>query len=228
MTENNDRLTLAIFGQTGSGKTSLSNALFGLKWLTDDAVACTKAISEYTGAIRSCFNRDQTSIWRLLDTPGIGESETADEHNFQMLYGAFHSANVIMWVVQADSRAFTEAQKAILRLTNDGQKIPNSHFVIALNQVDRVHPENWNFTENKPSQEQHSIIQEKLKLVSQRFSKYLPISDNQIVPCSAAKEYGLSELIQALSFEKAKTSWLHKIQQWIKKAIHQLTDTQQN
>ncbi|MGL4499773.1 MAG: GTPase family protein [Planktothrix sp.] len=216
MTENKDLLTLAIFGQTGSGKTSLSNALFGLNWLTDDAVACTKAISEYTGTIRSCFNGDQTSIWRLLDTPGIGESETADKHNFQMLYAAFHSADVIMWVVQADSRAFTEAQKAILRLTDCGLNIPNSHFLIALNQVDRVHPENWNCTENRPSKAQDSIIQEKINLIIKRFSKYLPISEKHIFPCSAAKQYGVIELIQELSFSYSKKSWLNRIQQGIK------------
>jgi len=37
-----DELTVLFFGKTGVGKSSTLNALFGLNWATDDAVACTK------------------------------------------------------------------------------------------------------------------------------------------------------------------------------------------
>lgn len=37
-----DRLTVVFFGKTGVGKSSTLNAMFGLNWDTDHAIACTK------------------------------------------------------------------------------------------------------------------------------------------------------------------------------------------
>lgn len=192
-------LKLAIFGQTGAGKTSLSNALFGVNWLTDHAVACTQGICQYEGKIRSSLNGDKLSPFQLLDTPGIGESEIADQKHLEKLYSVFHSADIIFWVVQADSRAFSQAQKAILRLTEDGKKVPKSHIFLILNQVDRVYPEKWNEIINQPSPEQNRNIQAKVKLVEERFSKYLPLSKKNIIPCSARRGYGLKFLVKELA-----------------------------
>lgn len=191
--------TLAIFGQTGAGKTSLSNVLFGLNWRTDDAVACTQTVSEHEGTIAPSFNQSKLFHWRLLDTPGVGESEEADDVHFQQLYNSFHSANVILWVVQADTRAFREDQESILRLTDNSQKIPKTHFVMAINQVDKVHPENWDTVNNTPSSEQSSLIPEKINLVHKRFSPYIPIQEKHIIPCSAMKGYGLSNLVNVIN-----------------------------
>ncbi|GAB1544755.1 hypothetical protein NUACC21_74310 [Scytonema sp. NUACC21] len=198
--------TLAIFGQTGSGKTSLSNALFGLNWRTDPAVACTQTVSQHEGKIVSVFNGDMLPEWRLLDTPGVGESEEADARHFQQLYESFHTANMILWVVQADTRAFTEDQESILRLTDNGQKIPKAHFVIGINQIDRVYPENWNTVDNVPSAEQFSLIPEKVNLVYKRFSPYLPIAEKHILPCSALRRYGLNNLVNAINYYRLKES----------------------
>ncbi|BAZ16236.1 small GTP-binding protein [Calothrix sp. NIES-4071] len=192
-------LTLAIFGQTGAGKTSLSNVLFELKWRTDDAVACTQTVSEHSGTIAASFNQGKFPKWRLLDTPGVGESEEADEVHFRQLYNSFHSANVILWVVQADTRAFREDQESILRLTDNSQKIPKAHFVMAINQIDKVHPENWDMANNAPSSEQFSLIPEKINLVHKRFSPYIPIQTQHIIPCSAMRGYGLSNLVNVIN-----------------------------
>lgn len=191
--------TLAIFGQTGAGKTSLSNVLFGLNWRTDDAVACTQTVSEHSGTIAASFNQGKSFHWRLLDTPGVGESEEADDVHFQQLYNSFQNANVILWVVQADTRAFREDQESILRLTDNGQKIPKTHFVMAINQIDKVHPENWDTVNNAPSSEQSSLIPEKINLVHKRFSPYIPIQAQHIIPCSAMKGYGLANLVNVIN-----------------------------
>jgi predicted GTPase len=74
--------TLAKFGQTGAGKTSLSNALFGLSWRTDYAVACTQTVTQYEGKMLPEFGHGKDLDWRLCDTPGIGESEYADDKHF--------------------------------------------------------------------------------------------------------------------------------------------------
>lgn len=190
-------LTLAIFGQTGSGKTSLSNILFNLNWQTDNAVACTQNVTKHKGKIVPSLDVNQLT-WELIDTPGVGESEEADENHFQAIYDTFHSVDVILWVIQGDIRAFAEDQQSILRLSNYGEQTPRAHFVIALNRVDQVYPGNWNELDNVPSLEQKSIIPDKVKLVYERFSPYLPILDKHIIPCSALKKYGLAELVNAL------------------------------
>jgi uncharacterized protein len=192
-------INLAKFGQTGTGKTSLSNALFGLNWSTDYAVACTQIVTQHEGKMLPEFSKGKDLTWRLCDTPGVGESEYADDEHFEHIYQTFHRADVILWVVQADTRAFAEDQKAILRLTNNKQKVPKAHYVIAINQIDRVYPENWDIENNMPSPEQSSIILEKINLICERFSNYLPIEKNQIIPCSVAQNYGLNHLVNAIS-----------------------------
>jgi uncharacterized protein len=197
-------LTLAIFGRTGTGKTSLSNALFGLNWLTDDAVACTQNIHQHEGKIISSINGEKLPEWRLLDTPGIGESEEADKKHFPQLYKSFRSVNVILWAVQADTRAFKEDQEALLRLTDNRRTIPEAHFVLALNQIDRVYPENWNVQSNAPSIEQFSLIPEKVNLVYERFSPYIPIAKQHIIPCCAKRKYGLENLVKSINYYQLK------------------------
>ncbi|MEA5603977.1 GTPase family protein [Nostoc sp. UHCC 0252] len=192
-------IKLAIFGQTGSGKTSLSNILFGLNWQTDNAVSCTQEVHQHEGKLALFSNRTSNLTWQLLDTPGVGESEVADEEHFQSVYSAFHSTDVILWVVQADTRAFAEDQKAILKLTDDLQKLPNAHFVLALNQIDRIYPEDWDEDKNVPSHEQFSLIPEKINLVYERFHPYIPVCRQDILPCSVLKNYGLQNLVNILS-----------------------------
>jgi uncharacterized protein len=192
-------LTLAKFGQTGTGKTSLSNALFGLNWATDYAVACTQIVTEYQGKMLPEINEGKNLTWRLCDTPGVGESEYADEQHFLPVYETFHTAHVILWVVQADTRAFAEDQKAILKLTDNGEKIPSAHYVIALNQIDRIYPENWDSNNNLPSPDQLLLIPEKINLVHERFARYIPIGKQNIIPCSVARNYGLNNLVNTIS-----------------------------
>ena len=78
-----DTVTIAKFGQTGTGKTSLSNALFGVNWRTDYAVACTQTVSKYKGKMLPEISQGKDFTWQLCDTPGVGESEYADEQHFE-------------------------------------------------------------------------------------------------------------------------------------------------
>jgi uncharacterized protein len=192
---------LTILGLTGAGKSSLCNALFGLNWATDDAIACTQEVQSYEGKMISLLDSNGNKEWKLLDTPGFDESGEADEHHITKNYGAFHAADIIIWTVQSDTRAFAPDQKAILKLTEKNQKIPSARYVIALNQIDRIYPENWNFERNEPSQEQISLIPSKVELVYERFHKYLPISIDSIIPCSALRGYGLRDIVKSIDDE---------------------------
>jgi len=190
--------TLAVFGQAGSGKTSLCNTLFGLDWKTDAAIDCTKDICPHEGNFDSFLNGDRLPKWKLHDTPGVGASEDIQQERLQKLLDTFHQVDVIIWVIQADTRALRADQEAILELTSNGQKIPESHLILVINQIDRVHPENWDEINNLPSREQQEIIPEKISLAHKRFSPYLPISREHIIPCSPVKRYGLEQLVHTI------------------------------
>jgi len=190
--------TLAVFGQAGSGKTSLCNSLFGLDWKTDPAIDCTKYIFQHEGNFVSSLNGNQLPKWKLHDTPGVGASEAIHQNCLQELLDTFHQVDVIVWVIQADTRALRVDQEAILDLTSNGQKIPESHLILAINQIDRVHPENWDEVNNIPSPEQQEIIPDKISLAHKRFSPYLPISIEHIIPCSTVKRYGLDRLVYTI------------------------------
>jgi hypothetical protein len=189
---------LAIFGQAGSGKTSLCNTLFGLNWKTDPAVDCTKSICQHEGSFVPFLNGGQLPSWKLHDTPGVGASEDIQQDRLQILSDTFHQVNVIIWVIQADTRALRVDQETILELTNHGQKIPEAHLVLAINQIDRVYPEDWDEINNIPSPEQQKIITEKISLAHKRFAPYLPILIEHIVPCSTVKKYGLEQLVNLI------------------------------
>lgn len=190
--------SLAIFGQAGSGKTSLCNTLFGLNWKTDPAVDCTKFIHQHDGNFVSSLNGEKLPKWKLHDTPGVGASEDTHINRIEGLLDTFHQVDVIMWVIQADTRALRVDQEAILGLTDNGKKIPNSHFVLAITQIDRVHPENWDELNNCPSKEQQAFIPEKITLAHKRFLPYLPLSLEDIAPCSTIKGYGLENLVHII------------------------------
>jgi uncharacterized protein len=188
--------SLAIFGQAGAGKTSLCNRLFGLEWKTDPAVDCTQYIHQHDGNFISSNHKHHK--WKLHDTPGVGASEDIQEQRLKDLSGVFHQVDVIMWVIQSDTRALRVDQEAILGLTHNGKKIPKSHIILAITQIDRVHPENWDDKNNCPSKEQSEIIPEKVHLAHKRISPYLPVSVEYIAPCSTLKGYGLDHLISIL------------------------------
>jgi uncharacterized protein len=197
--------TLAIFGQAGSGKTSLCNTLFGIDWRTDPAVDCTQTICHHTGNFVLPSNKNNYPKWKVHDTPGIAASEEIKQERLQIISNIFHHVDAIIWVIQADTRALRADQEAILELTKNGEKIPSAHFVLVINQIDRIYPENWNDVNNIPSQEQYKIIPEKIELAYKRFFNYLPISIENIIPCSTIKKYGLELLVETVNKEFIKS-----------------------
>jgi hypothetical protein len=189
---------IVFLGQTGAGKTSLINTLFDLQLFVDSALSSTKELYEHTGKISKRI-ADFEKKWVVVDTPGVGESEVADEIYFSMLCEVFHSCTVLAWVVQADTRAYSEDQLALLRLTSDKSNFPKAKCCILVNQIDKLHPENWDIVSNQPSVEQQRLIPEKLDLVYSRFCKYFPIERNNIFPVSAQKIYGFERFLNVLS-----------------------------
>jgi uncharacterized protein len=128
-------LTVLFFGKCGVGKSSTLNKLFGLNWATDNAVACTKE-PHYTFLDKSYFHDFDISYKqiRVVDMPGIGESLSADETYLPFYEEWIPQAHSLVWVTQADTRAYKRDQIFLLKLS---PLFRSSLFLtVALNKID--------------------------------------------------------------------------------------------
>lgn len=187
--------TTVFIGKTGAGKTSLINCLFNLNWATDGAISCTKDLSSQMYPPFELSPAQKTPV-RIVDSPGIGESELADEGYFPLYVKILSESQQIIWVFQADTRTYKPDQVAIKKFSSYFRE--NTDFVIALNQVDNMHPLDWNLENNTPSELQQLYITEKKMDVINRFEKVLPCPIRAVVPCSARYGYGSSSLINLI------------------------------
>lgn len=196
-----DTLTVLFFGKTGVGKTSTLNKLFELNWATDDAVACTKEPqfalfdSSYFGDLNIPYKQI-----RVVDMPGIGESLSADETYFSFYQDWIQKADSLVWVTQADTRAYKRDQIFLLKLT---PLFNTSLFLtIALNKIDYLGTDEeeqpFNVEQGKPSEDQLKRIPEKIEDIYTIFNdvigQNLSFEREQIVPYTSAYGWGLQDL----------------------------------
>ncbi len=187
--------TTVFFGKTGAGKTSLLNCLFNLNWKTDDALSCTKELVSHT-YLPFEFSPKQKTPLRIVDSPGIAESQLADKIYFPLYVKILSEAQQIIWVFQADTRVYEPDQVAIKKFIPYLRR--DIDFVIALNQVDYMSPIDWNSKNNTPSESQQLNIEERITDVIDHFKKVLPCSIHAVIPCSAKYGYGRESLINLI------------------------------
>lgn len=198
----NSTRTIVFFGKCGVGKTSLLNRLFNMNWATDNAVACTKKLTFKTYSPLE-FSPIQKIPLRIVDTPGMGESEHADKIYFPHYVKTLSKVQQIIWVFQADTRDYKTDQEMIHKLCHYIRG--DAEFVIALNQVDNIPPSlDWNLESNTPSETQQIYIAERKADVIDHFEKVLPCPINAVVPCSARYGYGTNGLISLIINAKEK------------------------
>lgn len=183
--------TTVFFGKTGAGKTSLLNCLFNLNWETDDAISCTNKLTSQTYSPFELSPTQKTQL-RIVDSPGIAESELADKSYFPLYAEILSEAQQIIWVFQADTRVYKPDQVAIKKFCPYMKK--DIDFIIALNQVDNMHPLDWDLIKNTPSESQQLYIAERVTDVIDHFKKVLPCPIHAVVPCSARYQYRIDVL----------------------------------
>ena len=174
--KDNDVLTILFLGKTGVGKSSTVNELFELDWATDDAIACTKepqiAVFDSSELIDSNIEYKQVQI---VDMPGIAESLSADETYFPFYEEWMPKAHSLVWVTQADTRAYKRDQIFLLKLSSLFK--PSLFFTIALNKIDYLGTEenekSFNFEEGKPSEDQLKRIPEKVDDIYHIFNEVI-------------------------------------------------------
>lgn len=201
--------TIVFLGKTGVGKTTTINHLFDLDWNTDNVVACTKKPQVANIYI---VNNDYKYKIRVVDLPGIGESIEEDLRYMKFYRQWVAQANTIVWITQADTRAYKRDQiflKKLLGLCSSSISI-----ILALNKIDclevKKNQEPFNFNTCLPSVDQKKMIQEKIEDIYQVFSNVISpkilFNKDQIIAYTCIYNWGLNDLKIKLLKSKRKQS----------------------
>lgn len=194
-----NELTVLFFGKTGAGKSSTLNALFGLNWATDDAIACTKE-PQFTYLDTSQYPDLPYEQVRVVDLPGIGESLTDDERYMPYYEEWIPQTHSLVWVTQADTRAYKRDEIFLSKLIPLFQ--PSLFLTIALNKIDYLGVDEgekpFNLELGEPSEDQLRQIPEKLEDVYGIFKSAINgkviFEKTQIVPYTSIYQWGLQSL----------------------------------
>jgi uncharacterized protein len=185
-----NKKVVSFIGRTGSGKTSTINRLFALDWNVGHDVATTKALQR---KLKSVIFGDKEYSVEIIDTPGIGESIDV---NYSSIYKeAIDLSECIIWLYQADVRYFSMDQRFFLE--NNFTSIEKT-VIIGLNQVDNIHPFDWDKNKNCPSELQMKNIDKKVEIIKSKFNKYINSGKFTVLPYSAKYSYGTECLLAAI------------------------------
>ena len=150
------------------------------------SIACTKEPKSET--IQILEDKKIT----IIDLPGIGEDQNADESYKSFYKYSLPNANLLVWVFQADTRVYKPDQIALVELSSHMNE--KCEFIFCLNQVDNIGNGNWNNLENRPSDEQLTLIKEKKRDIFMKFQNYSKIKQDGIFFTSVLKNYGIETL----------------------------------
>lgn len=178
---------VGVFGKTGVGKSSLCNAVFGQDICEiSDIDACTRQPQEVLLSLGS-----QGKGIKLLDVPGVGESEKRDEEYAALYKKLLPELDLVLWVIKGDDRAFTSDELFYKKLVRPYVEQGRPFFIV-INQIDKIEPfREWDEKTRQPGPKQAQNIKEKRSIVASIFD--LPLAS--IIPVSAHEKYGLVDLV---------------------------------
>lgn len=186
--------TIAVVGVSGVGKSSTINSMFKTQLKVSHTVAGTKEFDPTDLSLK--FTKGEASgesvNLRVIDAPGLGEDKKLDPSYIKMYKENLPLCDVILWVMSARNRAIALDQMYLEEFKEYGERI-----VFGINQVDLVHPIDWNESINLPSIEMEQNINEIVKDRSEKLSSYIN-SPVKIMAYSAQKGYQLEQLFELL------------------------------
>ena len=123
---------VSIIGRTNVGKSTLINLLVGEK-----IAAIANKVQTTRTQIRGIVNRENSQII-FIDTPGIHKPKTKlNENMIELSWGAIQDSDVILFLIEADSKEIGRGDRRIL------EKIQESHkkTILIINKIDLVNKE---------------------------------------------------------------------------------------
>ena len=123
---------VSIIGRTNVGKSTIINSLVGEKV----AAVANKTQTTRT-AIRAIVNRENSQII-FIDTPGIHKPKTKlNENMIELSWGAIQDSDVILFLIEADSKEVGRGDMKILEKIKES----NKKTILIINKVDLVNKE---------------------------------------------------------------------------------------
>jgi len=119
-------------GRTNVGKSTLINLLVGEK-----IAAITNKVQTTRTQIRGIVNRDNSQIV-FIDTPGIHKPKTKlNENMIELSWEALESSDIILFLIEADSKEIGKGDKKILEKIKES----NKKCILIINKIDLVNKE---------------------------------------------------------------------------------------
>lgn len=123
---------VSIIGRTNVGKSTLINLLVGEK-----VAAIANKVQTTRTQVRGIVNRPNSQIV-FIDTPGIHKPKTKlNENMIELSWGAISDSDVVLFIIEADSKEIGRGDKKILDKIKESKK----KTILIINKVDLVKKE---------------------------------------------------------------------------------------
>ena len=123
---------VSIIGRTNVGKSTLLNLLVGEK-----IAAITNKVQTTRTQIRGIVNRENSQII-FIDTPGIHKPKTKfNENMIELSWGAIQDSDVILFLIEADSKEIGRGDQKILEKIKES----NKKTILIINKIDLIKKE---------------------------------------------------------------------------------------
>ena len=132
MEENFKSGFVSIIGRTNVGKSTLINLLVGEK-----IAAIANKVQTTRTQIKGIVNRENAQIV-FIDTPGIHKPKTKlNENMIELSWNAIQDADVILFLIEADSKDIGKGDKRILEKIKEA----NKKTILIINKIDLINKE---------------------------------------------------------------------------------------
>jgi len=123
---------VSIIGRTNVGKSTLINLLVGEK-----IAAIANKVQTTRTQVKGIVNRDNSQII-FIDTPGIHKPKTKlNENMIELSWGAIQDSDVILFLIEADSKEIGRGDKKVLEKIKES----NKKAILIINKIDLVKKE---------------------------------------------------------------------------------------